>query len=145
MKETTDPFHLQRFIDAQDANNIYQTALKELNNGCKRSHWVWYIFPQLKGLGHSYNATYYGISSIDEAQAYLKNTLLNTRLREACKALTRTNPQNLDHVLGKIDYQKVFSSLTLFDAASPNDYFGEILKCYYNNLRDQNTLHLLQQ
>ena len=83
----TDTFDLNRFIQAQDS--AYPYALKELKEGCKRSHWMWYIFPQLRGLGHSRMSNYYGISGIDEAKAYLENPILNHRLREVCEAISQ--------------------------------------------------------
>lgn len=140
-----DNFNLQRFISAQDNYDMYQTAIHELNNGRKRSHWVWFIFPQLKGLGYSYNSQFYGISGLEEAKAYLQNEILNDRLRKACDFLINYADRggSMNEILGGIDALKVFSCLTLFDQASPNEFFAQCLEKCYEGRRDDNTLKLL--
>lgn len=138
-----DKFNLQRFVDAQDDCDIYELAMAELKNGRKRSHWIWYIFPQLKGLGFSYNSTFYGISGQEEATAYLQHEVLGPRLRNACEIIIRQKDIGANRLLGNIDAQKVFSCLTLFDSVAPDDIFAEALRLLYNGNRDQNTLKLL--
>lgn len=138
-----DKFNLQRFVDAQDDCDIYELAMAELKNGRKRRHWIWYIFPQLKGLGFSYNSTFYGISGQEEATAYLQHEVLGPRLRNACEIIIRQKDIGANRLLGNIDAQKVFSCLTLFDSVAPDDIFAEALRLLYNGNRDQNTLKLL--
>lgn len=140
-----DKFNLQRFVDAQDDGNTYELAMAELKNGRKRSHWIWYVFPQLKGLGFSYNSTFYGISGKEEAEAYLQHEILGPRLRNACQILVGQKDIGAVRLLGNIDAQKVFSSLTLFDAVAPDDIFAEALRLLYDGRRDSNTLKRLRQ
>lgn len=136
-----DSYNLSRFIEAQD--RIYPIALKELHQGRKRSHWMWYVFPQLKHLGHSFNSRFYGISGLEEAKAYLANPVLNQRLREAAMAILNLPADNAVEVFGGIDSQKLLSSMTLFDAASPGDVFARVLQKYFGSCRDRKTLELL--
>ena len=140
-----DKFNLQRFVDAQDDGNTYELAMAELTNGRKRSHWIWYVFPQLKGLGFSYNSTFYGISGKEEAEAYLQHEILGPRLRNACQILVGQKNIGAVRLLGNIDALKVFSSLTLFDAVAPDDIFAEALRLLYDRRRDSNTLKRLRQ
>ena len=136
-----DPHNLQRFIDAQDG--VYEIALAELRAGSKQSHWMWFIFPQLAGLGHSPTAQYFGIASIEEARAYLEHPLLGTRLRESVEALlSHAGKRTAEQVLGPVDAMKLRSSLTLFDRISPGDIFAGALDSYYAG-PDQRTLALL--
>lgn len=136
-----DSYNLSRFIEAQE--RIYPIALKELHQGRKRSHWMWYVFPQLKNLGHSFNSRFYGISGLEEAKAYLANPVLNQRLREAAMAILNLPADNAVEVFGVIDSQKLLSSMTLFDAASPGDVFARVLQKYFGSRRDRKTLELL--
>ena len=136
-----DSYNLMRFIQAQEV--MYQIALKELRQGRKRSHWMWYVFPQLKGLGHSFNSGFYGISGLEEAAAYLSDPVLNRRLREAVMAILNLPGDNAMEVLGDIDSRKLLSSMTLFDAASPGDVFARVLRKYFGSRRDRKTLELL--
>lgn len=136
-----DTYNLMRFIEAQEG--MYPIALKELRQGCKRSHWMWYVFPQLKGLGHSFNSQFYGISGLEEAAAYLADPVLNRRLREAAMAILNLPGDNAREVFGDIDSRKLLSSMTLFDAASPGDVFARVLQKYFNSRRDRKTLELL--
>ena len=138
----SDPYNLQRFLDAQDG--VFETAVAELRAGSKQSHWMWFIFPQLAGLGRSPTAQYYGIASLDEARAYLGHPLLGARLRECVEALLpwagRRSPE---HILGSIDALKLRSSLTLFDQVEPSDPFNRALAAFFAGQSDERTLALL--
>jgi len=137
-----DPHNLQRFIDAQDG--VYETALAELCAGQKQSHWMWFIFPQLAGLGFSPTAQYYAITSLDEARAYLAHQLLGPRLRECVDAILRwSKERTAEQILGSIDAVKLKSALTLFDAVDPNALFAAGLAAFYGGERDERTLALL--
>ncbi len=130
-----DLFDLKRFVTAQNAYDTYNIALKEIKEGRKRSHWIWYVFPQIQGLGHSYNSEYYGIKSIDEASAYIADKLLGQRLREITEALLKIDNKMISEILGGIDAQKVRSCMTLFDLVSPHDIFEKVLDKYYGGKR----------
>lgn len=136
-----DKYNLNRFIEAQ--SGVYHIALKELQDGRKRSHWMWYIFPQLKGLGYSYNSKFYGISGTEEASEYLEDPILGQRLREASKAILDLATCDAVEVFGGIDSLKLKSSMTLFDLVSPNDIFARILDKYFNRQRDNSTINLI--
>lgn len=137
---------LRRFIKAQSLPySGYSTALEEIKAGRKRSHWIWYIFPQLKGLGHSYNAEYYGIAEREEAEAYLADATLGLRLREISLALLAVNGKSASEILGGIDAMKVKSSMTLFDAISTGDVFAAVIDKYFNGKRDELTLKMLDR
>lgn len=123
--------------------NSYPDALAEIRLGRKRTHWVWYIFPQLRGLGYSHNAHFYGISGRDEALRYLQHPVLGARLREISRALLQHCGSAAVEILGSIDALKVCSSMTLFDAISPNDVFAEVLSSFYGDSRCERTLSLL--
>ena len=131
-------FDLNRFLEAQQLD--YPLALKEIKDGLKRGHWIWYIFPQIKGLGHSYNSEFYGISSKEEAKAYLGHSVLGPRLREITQALLELNNKTADDILGYPDVLKVRSCMTLFDLVSPNDIFNEVLYKYYEGQRCDKTI-----
>ena len=122
-------FDLERFVEAQ--NLVYDMALREIKEGQKRGHWIWFIFPQIKGLGHSYNSEFYGISGTKEAQAYLEHPLLGARLREISQAMLDCGNPSADDILGFPDVLKVKSCMTLFDMVSPNDIFKQVLEKYY--------------
>lgn len=130
-------FDLNRFLEAQQLD--YPLALKEIKDGLKRGHWIWYIFPQIKGLGHSYNSEFYGISSKEEAKAYLDHSVLGPRLREITQALLNCN-KTVDDILGYPDVLKVRSCMTLFDLVSPNDIFNDVLYKYYEGQRCDKTI-----
>ncbi|HET7575458.1 MAG TPA: DUF1810 domain-containing protein [Sphingomicrobium sp.] len=138
----TDPHDLQRFVDAQ--RDTFEVALAEIRAGAKRSHWMWFIFPQLRGLGHSPTAQFFGIASLDEARAYLAHPLLGARLRECVAGLSpwagRRDPVQ---IFGPVDALKLGSSLTLFDQAAPGGCFGEGLDSLFCGKRDTRTLALL--
>ena len=133
---------LQRFIDAQDG--IFETALAEIQSGRKQSHWMWFVFPQLAGLGHSPTAQYYGIASLDEARAYLEHPLLGHRLRQCVEALLPwTGKRSPEEILGPIDSLKLRSSLTLFDQVAPSDTFAAAIDAFFEGEPDERTLALL--
>lgn len=136
-----DSYNLNRFVEVQEG--IYQTALKELKVGRKRSHWMWYIFPQLKHLGHPYNSKFYGISGLEETSAYLEHPVLGQRLREISEIILALHTDNASEVFGGIDSLKLRSSMTLFDFASPNDVFARVIEKYFKGNRDVKTLNIL--
>ncbi len=136
-----DEYNLERFIEAQDF--VYSIALRELQNGLKRSHWMWHIFPQLRGLGHSYNSNYYGISGLDEAKAYIQNPMLSSRLREVSETILNLPLNNVKDLLGEKDTCKLCSSMTLFDMVSPNDIYAQVLDKYFAGQRDENTIKMV--
>ena len=123
-------YDLERFVEAQ--NLVYDMALREIKEGQKRGHWIWFVFPQIKGLGHSYNSEYYGISGTKEAKAYLEHPLLGARLREISQAMLDCGNPSADDILGFPDVLKVRSCMTLFDMVSPNDIFKQVLDKYYD-------------
>ncbi|MGM9811843.1 MAG: DUF1810 domain-containing protein [Muribaculaceae bacterium] len=135
----SDAFNPERFLAAQ--NFYYSLALQEITDGRKRSHWIWFIFPQLAVLGRSANAKYYGISGLDEAKAYLEHPILGARLREITAALLQHRGEKAEDIFGGIDALKVRSCMTLFDAVSPNDVFNEVLDAFYHGSPDEYTLH----
>ena len=136
--EKQDTFNLQRFLDAQERD--YEYALREIKNGQKQSHWVWYIFPQLKGFGHSYNSEYFGISSIDEARAYYNHPVLGRRLIEVTEALLEHKDKSAESILSPIDALKVRSSMTLFWFASRNPLFKSVIEVFYEGMMDDLTI-----
>src|SRR6185312_9205631 len=136
---TADPFDLQRFVDAQA--RMYQTAVAELRAGSKRSHWIWFIFPQLQGLGRSPTAERFAISSLAEAHAYLSHSVLGPRLRECTRLVNAIDGRSVDQIFGFPDNLKVRSSMTLFAAATAdNGEFVELLDKFYGGERDPATL-----
>lgn len=138
----SDPYNLQRFIDAQ--GGVIEAALAELKAGAKRGHWMWFIFPQLRQLGRSPTAQHYGITSIEEACAYLQHPLLGPRLTASVEAiLPWAGLRAPDQILGSVDALKFRSSLTLFDAAEPGGQFDRALAAFYGGIRDDRTLALL--
>jgi uncharacterized protein (DUF1810 family) len=136
MKAMDDPYNLERFVRAQAGS--YETALAELRAGAKRSHWMWYVFPQIAGLGSSDMAQRYAIGSLDEARAYLRHPLLGKRVREAVMALDGLTERDPARVLGGIDAIKLRSSLTLFTAVDP--WFVTGLDRWFAGERDRATL-----
>lgn len=137
-----DKYNLSRFIEAQEGT--YHIALKELQEGRKRSHWMWYIFPQLKYLGHSYNAKYYGISGIAEATAYLQHPILGQRLREVTSAILHLSGNDAEAMFVGIDAMKLRSSMTLFDVVSPNNIFAQVIDKYFNGQSDNRTISTIK-
>ncbi len=139
----SDPHNLQRFIDAQDS--VFDVALAELGQGRKQSHWMWFIYPQLAGLGRSPTAQFYAIASPDEAIAYLHHPILGLRLLQSVEALMPwVGHRTADEILGAVDAMKLRSSLTLFDAIQPGGPFGRALFAFFEG-PDDRTLALLQQ
>ena len=136
-----DKFNLHRFIEAQEYD--YPIALEEIREGRKKSHWIWYIFPQLKGLGQSGNSNFYGISSLEEAQEYLKVEILKDRLFEICNCVLSHKGEDIVRIMGRIDALKLQSSMTLFDLVYPNSIFRETLNEFYNGKVCRRTLKLL--
>ncbi len=138
-----DPHDLQRFVAAQDG--VFETAVAELRAGSKQSHWMWFIFPQLRGLGRTPTAHFYGISSLEEARAYLGHPLLGPRLRQCVEAvLPWGNKRSAEQILGPIDALKLRSSLTLFDAVEPHSLFHQALDVFLDGVADERTLALLK-
>jgi len=141
----SDPFSLERFVSAQDEGGTYQRALAELRAGRKRSHWMWFVFPQLAGLGSSPTARRYAIGSLEEARAYLAHPVLGARLRESARALSElARPAPAQEVLGPVDALKLRSSMTLFSRADPGEpLFAEVLGRYFGGAADPRTEELL--
>lgn len=137
----SDKYNLSRFHKAQEY--LYQTALSEIKDGYKQSHWMWFVFPQIKGLGRSSTARYYAISCVDEAKAYLEDDVLGGRIREICNELLNHSEKSVQHMLGGIDSIKLKSSMTLFDLVSPNDVFNKILDAFYSGERDKCTIEIV--
>lgn len=137
-----DTYNLERFVEAQKSH--YEIALREIQSGCKRSHWIWFVFPQMASLGFSYNARFYGISCLDEARAYLKHPILGTRLRQITEALLQHTDKDVLSILGPIDTIKLCSCMTLFDVVAPDDIFRQVLKTFYKDKPDLKTLSLVQ-
>lgn len=135
-------YDLQRFKDAQDGG-IHERAMSELAAGRKRSHWMWFIFPQIEGLGFSPTAAYYSIKSIDEARAYLADPVLGARLREECGILIGLPESDPHAVFGYPDDLKLCSSMTLFDYVSPNDVFGCVIDKYFDGRRDKRSIEII--
>ena len=137
-----DPFDLKRFVQAQQA--VYAAVCAELHAGAKRSHWMWFIFPQLKGLGSSPSAQHYGVASLAEARAYLDHPLLGARLRECTRRLLLLEGRSAAAIFGYPDELKLRSCLTLFERAAPQEeLFSEALGKYYGGQPDPRTLELL--
>ena len=134
---------LERFVKAQKRD--YQLALAEVRAGKKQSHWIWYIFPQMYGLGHSCYANLYGIRDKKEAEEYLKHKILGKRLREITMALLEHDACSAENIFGNLDAMKVRSSMTLFDIVSPEDIFDEILNKFYANQRCDITIRMLSE
>jgi uncharacterized protein (DUF1810 family) len=141
--EVTDPYNLQRFLDAQDP--VYDSVCAELREGEKRSHWMWFIFPQIKGLGHSPMANKFAISSQQEAEAYLGHPVLNARLRECARLVNLVDGKSIAEILGYPDDLKFRSSMTLFAYATRDDQvFKDALKKYFRGEFDRPTLSILK-
>ncbi|HEY9033347.1 MAG TPA: DUF1810 domain-containing protein [Pseudomonadales bacterium] len=137
-----DPFHLARFVNAQAG--MYEQALAELHDGKKRSHWMWFVFPQLAGLGHSSMARRYAINSRAEAEAYLAHPLLGARLNACAMALLALQGRSAQDIFGTPDHSKLHSSATLFAAVSPpGSVYHRLLQHFWQGQPDQRTLALL--
>lgn len=139
-------FNLERFIKAQECGDSYNTAISEIKNGLKCSHWIWYVFPQIRGLGRSQFSYEYGISSLQEAKAYLENEVLNDRLREAVLAMmAHEGNRSAEDVLGPLDAKKFRSCLTLFDIVSPDDIYAEALKSLFGGKKCSRTEEIVNK
>ncbi len=141
-KPIQDPFNLNYFLLAQE--NIYETALAEMSQGSKRNHWIWYIFPQVAGLGHSDMSRQYAIHSLDEARAYLLHPVLGTRLREITRTVCTHTDMSAQDIFGSLDAMKFRSSMTLFDQAEPDSVFAEALRLFFGSEPDTCTLRIIQ-
>ena len=143
-KTTDDPFNLQRFTDMQQTD--YATALQEMKDGQKRSHWIWYIFPQLRGLGYSSYSWIYGLADTEEAKAYLDHSVLGPRLREVTQAVLTHRGKDIVSIMGSsIDALKLCSSMILFDVASPNDIFRHVLDAFFESKEDRRSLDAIRK
>lgn len=138
----TDAPSLDRFVEAQEP--VHATALAEIRRGAKRSHWMWFVFPQLAGLGRSSTAQFYGIHSADEARAYLDHPLLGPRFVACVQALQDLPTSDAAAVFGPVDAMKLRSSLTLFEAVGPQPLFAAALDRWFGGERDPMTLDILQ-
>ena len=140
----SDPYNLLRFVEAQEG--MIETALAELRAGSKRSHWMWFVFPQLAELGRSPTAKFYGLESIGEARAYLRHPVLGPRLRECVEALLPwAAERSAEQILGPVDAMKLRSSTTLFDVVDPDGLFAQALVNFFGGERDERTLALLER
>ena len=138
-----DPYDLQRYLDAQ--NPVFEQVCAELREGCKTGHWMWFVFPQIKGLGHSPMANRYAISSREEAEAYLAHPVLGPRLRACSRLATQVEGRSIQQIFGAPDDLKFRSSMTLFAHATPdNQVFVDALKKYFNAEFDPLTLERLR-
>ena len=136
-----DRFDLQRFVTAQDDGGTYAAALAELRRGRKSSHWMWFVLPQIAGLGHSPMSQRYAISSLEEARAYLAHPVLGPRLRECAEVVADSPASSADALLGTVDATKLRSSMTLFGRAAPEEsVFRRVLERYFGGDEDAETL-----
>ena len=139
-----DPYNLQRFVDAQ--RHIFASVIAELRQGSKRGHWMWFIFPQLKGLGRTAQSNFFGISSVQEAAAYLQHPVLGPRLIECTQLVNAIEGRSAEDIFGEIDAMKFRSSMTLFAHATPeNQIFTGAVGKYYAGEFDPLTLRYLRQ
>lgn len=138
---SNDPYDLDRFVRAQTAD--YDRALSELRDGRKRSHWMWYVFPQIEGLGHSPMSRRYSIKSAAEARAYLDHPILGPRLRECAAVVQSIVERSALEIFGSPDDMKLRSCATLFARVSNDGVFGQVLQKYFNGQHDNETLRLL--
>lgn len=132
---------VERFVKAHAS--MYPIALSEIKNGKKVSHWMWYIFPQLRGLGSSYSSNYYGLKGISEARLYMANPVLRTHMIEIITELLRLPTNDAVQIFGTLDAMKFRSSLTLFNLAFPDGIFAHALDKFFNGQQDQSTIAML--
>lgn len=136
-------YDIDRFIKMQEL--YYEVALSEIKDGYKRTHWIWYIFPQLKGLGQSYNSEYYGLDGVDEVIEYMRNPYLRNNMIEICNELYKLD-DSIENIFGYPDYLKLNSCMTLFEYSIPEEkIFGKIIDKFYNGKRDSVTLEILER
>jgi uncharacterized protein (DUF1810 family) len=139
-----EPYDLERFVTAQNAGRTYERALAELRKGHKQSHWMWYVFPQISGLGHSLTSKAFAIASLEEAKAYLRHPVLGARLLECTRVVAGTDGASAEEIFGAVDALKLRSSMTLFmRAASDEPLFGLVLDRYFDGSPDPVTDRLL--
>jgi uncharacterized protein (DUF1810 family) len=137
---TGDPYNLQRFVAAQDAGGTYDRAIAELRGGRKTSHWMWFVFPQIAGLGYSPTSRTYAITSLEEARAYLAHPVLGARLIECASILAELPGRTAEQVFGDVDAMKLHSSATLFMHAAPGEpVFRQVLDQYFGGIPDSAT------
>jgi uncharacterized protein (DUF1810 family) len=135
-----DPFDLGRFVAAQDEGGVYDAALDELRRGRKTSHWMWFVFPQIAGLGRSATARRFAVSSLDEARAYLRHPVLGPRLMECTEVVSELRGTTAEQIFGGIDAQKLHSSMTLFLRARPEEpLFAKVLHEFFDGVPDAAT------
>jgi len=135
-----DPYDLDRFVRAQDAGGTYARALEELRHGRKTSHWMWFVFPQIAGLGQSQMSKTYAIASLEEARAYLRHLTLGPRLIECANTVATANAPTAEHIFGPVDAKKLHSSMTLFLRADPpQSIFKHVLDQYFDGVPDPAT------
>ena len=138
-----DQYNLNRFLEAQ--MTTYEGAMLELARGRKESHWIWYVFPQIEGLGRSDTAKLYSIKSLEESRAYLEHPVLGQRLIEACEIILSLKDVSMDEVMGFPDDLKLLSSMTLFEALSDSSsIFTKIIEIYFDDERDENSIKLIK-
>jgi uncharacterized protein (DUF1810 family) len=138
--KTEDPYDFQRFVAAQDAGGTYDRAVAELRGGRKTSHWMWFVFPQIAGLGFSPTSRTYAITSLEEARAYLKHPILGPRLTESAAILADLAGRPAEQIFGDLDAQKLRSSITLFMHAAPAEpVFRQVLDQYFGGVPDPAT------
>ena len=139
-----DPYDLARFVAAQDAGGTYERAVAELRAGRKVSHWMWFVLPQIAGLGQSPTSQWYSISSLDEARAYLGHAVLGQRLRECARILAELTDRDAERIFGPVDALKLRSSMTLFHRAAPDEaLFSQVLTAYFDGMPDPATEQLI--
>ena len=135
-----DVYNLQRFVDAQNAKGTYDRAVQELRRGHKTSHWMWFVFPQIAGLGQSEMSRRFAIPSLEEAKAYLEHPVLGPRLKECTRLVVQTQAPSAEQIFGGIDAQKLRSSMTLFSRAAPDEpLFKQVLDQYFGGQPDTAT------
>ncbi len=137
---TANPYDLERFVTAQNEGGTYQRAVDELRRGQKTSHWMWFVFPQIAGLGQSATSRFFAILSLAEARAYLEHAVLGPRLIESARIVAGTDGRTAEQIFGSIDAQKLRSSMTLFQRAAPEEQvFGQVLEVYFDGVADAAT------
>src|SRR5262245_31563839 len=140
MQRMDDPYELSRFVSAQNADGTYERAMSELRRGRKTTHWMWFVFPQIAGLGSSSMSRRYAISSLDEARTYLEHPLLGPRLIEGARIVAASPVETPEQLFGGIDAQKLHSSMTLFFRANPDQHvFKQVLDRYFGGVLDAGT------
>lgn len=136
-------YNIDRFVEMH--KEYYATALQEIKNGYKRSHWIWYIFPQLKELGRSLTSKFYGLDGIEEAKEYMSNSYLKNNMLEICNELLKQDG-DIKYIMGYPDYLKLNSSMTLFENAFPEEkIFSKVIDKFYNGKRDKTTIEIISK